>query len=359
MAYTTINKPSEYFNTVLYQSNNGTPQSITGVGFQPDFLWVKDRNGGGTHVLVDAVRGSTKWLASDQTSGEVTRADQVTSFDSDGFSLGADSGNFINYSTDNNVAWNWLANGSGSSNTDGSITSTVSANTTSGFSIVSYTGNGSSTGSNVVGHGLGTTPSMIIIKARAGTTSDNNWYCWHKGLSANNNISLNTTSAQFTTSTASSGIINTSPTATTFGFDSGTSLININQSGTTYIAYCFAEKKGYSKFGSYVGNGNADGTFVYTGFKPKFTIIKRIDTADDWTIWDSARNSYNGVNWTLEANGSGAEWNDANFSHDYLSNGFKLRNSFIQTNVNGGTFIYMAFAENPLVGTNGVPATAR
>ena len=354
MAYTTINKSSEYFNTVTW-TTDGTGNKALTTGHSTDMVWIKFRDFAYDHRIYDDVRGVTKKIIPNKTDAESTTTD-LASFDANGFTVG----NNLNTSGEGGlVSWSWKANGAGVSNTDGSITSTVSANTTSGFSIVSYTGNGSSTGSNVVGHGLGTTPSMIIIKARAGTTSDNNWYCWHKGLSANNNISLNTTSAQFTTSTASSGIINTSPTATTFGFDSGTSLININQSGTTYIAYCFAEKKGYSKFGSYTGNGNADGTFIYTGFKPKFTIIKRIDTADDWTIWDSARNSYNGVNWTLEANGSGAEWNDANFSHDYLSNGFKLRNSFIQTNVSGGTFIYMAFAENPLVGTNGIPATAR
>jgi hypothetical protein len=245
------------------------------------------------------------------------------------------------------LAWNWLANGAGVSNTDGSIASTVSANNTAGFSIVKYTGTGSA---GNVGHGLSTAPKVLINKA----LSSQDWFVGHSSIGFTKFLKLNETNAEST----NSGIWNnTAPTTDHFTINSANG--NTNSTGVEYITYCFAEKKGFSKFGSYVGNGNADGTFVYTGFKPKFTIIKRTDIADDWTIWDSARNSYNGVNWTLEANGSGAEWNDGNFSHDYLSNGFKLRNSFIQTNVSGGTFIYMAFAEEPLVGTNNIPATAR
>jgi hypothetical protein len=347
MAYTTINKPSEYFNTVLYQSNNGTPLSVTGVGFQPDFLWVKDREGGGTHVLVDVIRGSTKWLASDQTSGEVTRADQVISFDSDGFSLGADSGNFINYSTNNNVAWNWLANGAGSSNTDGDITSTVSANTTSGFSIVSYTGTGANA---TVGHGLGVAPKMIIVKPYSVSQY---WTVFHSSVGNTYYGYLNTTDAF---SNSPSNVWNSTINNTVFGIGSG---VATNLSSETHIAYCFAEKKGFSKFGSYTGNGNADGTFVYTGFKPAFVICKMSSASgQNWELNDNKRNPYNEAKNTLRPNTADAE--DGTFNTcDLLSNGFKLRTSNDATNQSSATYIYMAFAENPLVGTNNIPATAR
>jgi len=356
MAYTTIKKPSDYFNTKLY-TGTGATQSITGVGFQPDWVWCKSRSGADNHAIFDAVRGGQKQLRSNTTDAELTRTNAISSFDSDGWSMGSQPE--MNSSGTTYASWNWLAdNTSGSSNTDGSITSTVSANTTSGFSIVSYTGDGSSTGSNVVGHGLGTTPSMIIIKARAGTYAVNNWYCWHKGLSANNNIALNLTSGQFTTALYTSGLINTSPTATTFGFDSGTSLLNINESGATYIAYCFADVQGYSKFSSYTGNGSADGTFVYTGFKPAFVIRKRTDNTNSWAMNDNKRSVFNVTDDYLLANTSDAEvLNNAAQSLDLLSNGFKCRGTGAGTNASGGTYIYMAFAEEPLVGDN--PATAR
>jgi hypothetical protein len=360
MAYTTIKKPSDYFNTKLY-TGNGTGQSITGVNFQPDFVWTKRRNTIGQHFLQNIVQGTNKALFSDSTSAEFTGGvdggTSVTSFDSDGFTLGTEGG--INGNNDTFVSWNWLANGTGVSNTDGSITSTVSANTTSGFSIVSYTGDGSSTGSNVVGHGLGTTPSMIIIKARAGTNAVNGWYIFHKGLSANNNIRFDT-GAQLTTSSFSSGIINTSPTSTTFGFDSGTSLLNINESGTTYIAYCFADVQGFSKFGSYEGNGNVDGPFIYCGFKPAFVLIKKYSAANDWYTHDNKRDTFNPETRYLQPNTSAVETNDTGKALDFLSNGFKLRTTHGSHNgATGQFFIYMAFAENPLVGTNNTPATAR
>ena len=345
MAYTTINKPSEYFNTKLY-TGNGSTQSITGVGFQPDMCWWKMRSGVEDHALGDAVRGATKIVKPNDTNAEATSSSYFTSFDSDGFTLGSDSKTNNNSST--YASWNWKANGAGVSNTDGSITSTVSANPTSGFSVVTYTGTNAIAS---VGHGLGVKPAMIIAKNLI--TNGEDWAVYHKSLGGYQYyLKLNSDTAVLTATNR----WNAEPDISVFNVGA---VGETNGSGTNQIAYVFAEKKGFSKFGSYVGNGNADGTFVYTVFKPKFTIIKRTDIADDWTIWDSARNSYNGVNWTLEANGSGAEWNDGNFSHDYLSNGFKLRNSFIQTNVSGGTFIYMAFAEEPLVGTNNIPATAR
>ena len=356
MAYTTINKPSEYFNTVLYQSNNGTPQSITGVGFQPDFLWVKDRDGGGTHVLVDAVRGSTKWLGSDQTSGEVTRADQVTSFDSDGFSLGADSGNFINYSTNNNVSWNWLANGSGVSNTDGSITSTVSANTTSGFSIVKYVGTGSNA---TVGHGLGVAPKIVLVKDLSATAS---WRMFTEMTGNESQLALDQTSAADSGNTTMWN--STSPTTTTFSIGTHP---NVNTSSNNYITYCFAEKKGFSKFGSYVGNSPTsqaeyNGPFIYTGFKPAFVILKQaivgIVSGQAWYMHDNKRTPYNPSSEYLKPSSSDAEASAPPLI-DLLSNGFKVNSGYSAYNDNGSTFIYMAFAENPLVGTNNIPATAR
>ena len=362
MAYTTINKSTDYFNTKLYTGNNST-NVITGVGHQPDMVWIKRRNNISDHQVYDAVRGVQKGIFTSTTGAEATEGSTrgLNAFNSDGFTLGAevsDIAGSCNANSDTYVSWNWKANGTGSSNTDGSITSTVSANTTSGFSIVSYTGNGSSTGSNVVGHGLGTTPSMIIIKGRAGTNAVNNWYCWHKGLSANHNIALNLTAEQRTTSSYSSGIINNSPTSNTFGFDSGTSLLNINESGTTYIAYCFAEKKGFSKMGSYVGIASSDSNFVYLGFKPSFLLIKNASAGStNWHLYDNKRLGYNVDNNVFQANTSSAEL--TNDDIDFLSNGFKLRRSTASNNGSGNTFIYMAFAEAPLVGSNNVPCTAR
>ena len=344
MAFTTINKSTDYFNTVLYQSNNGSAQSITGVNFQPDFLWVKDRTAGGGHVLVDAVRGSTKMLSSNSTSVEVTRSDQVTSFDSNGFSLGADSGNFINYSTNNNVSWNWKANGPGSSNTDGSITSTVSVNTTSGFSIVKYTGTGNG-GVNTVGHGLGVIPKVIIIKA---LTTTQGWYQYHEILG-------NTKVIDFTGAAAVTNDYwsDTTPTASVFNVI-GNTVVGGNYD---YIAYCFAEKQGYSKFGSYTGNGNADGTFTYLGFKPAFIMIKKTSGSSDWAMFDNKRQGYNVANNLLYPNNTTSDTTGTFL--DLVSNGFKMRTTATWSNASGASYIYMAFAEAPLVSTNGNAATAR
>jgi hypothetical protein len=251
-----IDKPSDYFNTVLYTGNGGT-QSITGLDFAPNWVWIKDRGDTGYHQLVDTVRGATKYLSSNATNAEGTEAAGLTSFNSDGFSLG----NNTNYNSGDPrtyVSWNWKAGGTASSNTDGSITSSVSANTTSGFSIVSYTGTGANA---TVGHGLGSVPAMILFKNldRVGE-----WIVYNKNLGATKFLYLNVTDAEGT----DSGHFNdTEPTSTVFSVGTAN---NTNFSGENLIAYCFAEKQGYSKFGSYTGNGNADGTFVYLGFKPAF-----------------------------------------------------------------------------------------
>jgi hypothetical protein len=353
MAYTTINKPSEYFNTKLY-AGTGATQSITGVNFQPDLVWIKNRQDTYNNHLFDVIRGVEKEIRTDDTTAESTMSGSLTSFDSDGFTLGS-IGN-TNFNGNNHVAWNWLANGAGVSNTDGNITSTVSVNTTSGFSIVTYTGNSSS--SATVGHGLGVAPDMILNKCRTGANAGQRFFIYHKGLSANNMISFNT-NGQAGTGSYSSGILSTSPTTDTFGFTAGSGgVINVNESSSTYVSYCFAEKKGFSKFGSYTGNGNADGPFIYTGFKPAFVITKRTDAAGyNWSIWDNKRDSFNLVDLGLSPNQTAAEYSE-DFG-DFLSNGFKIRGTNTNKNEAGGTYIYMAFAEEPLVGTNNIPATAR
>ena len=340
-----INKPTDYFNTVLYTGNDST-QSITGVGFRPDLWWNKSRSGthnAGVHCLYDSVRGTTKRLQSNATTAEATISG-VTSFDSDGVTLGSE--NQSNGGSTNYVAWNWLAGGTASSNTDGSITSSVSANTTAGFSIVSYTGN--STSGATVGHGLNAVPSMIIWK-NLGTDS---WGVYHKSIGNTNALFLDLTNA----STSFTTLVNsTTPSSSVITLGSST---NSNNSGGM-IAYCFAEKKGYSKFGSYTGNGNDDGTFIYTGFKPAWIMVKSTSNASEWNIFDVKRNPYNLTNLELEANTSDAEANVAEREMDILSNGFKFRGTSGFTNASGYSYIYMAFAEQPLVGTNNIPCTAR
>jgi hypothetical protein len=350
-----INKPSEYFNTLLYSGDGTSPRNLTGVGFQPDFTWIKQRSSTNTHVLWDAVRnaGADKEISTAFTSAEGGQESSLygylSSFDSDGFTATTGSTNigWVNNSGQTYVSWNWKANGSGVSNTDGSITSTVSANTTSGFSIVKYTGTGASA---TVGHGLGSAPKMIIIKKLNGTPY---WNVGHTSLNWTSSLFLNATDV----SASSNEYWNsTAPTSSVW------SMVNNdtnNGSGGEYIAYCFAEKKGFSKFGSYIGNFSTNGTFVYTGFKPAMVIIKCSSTgAENWRMFDNKRIGYNPANYILMPSNTNAE--DTTGSNiDFLSNGFKIREANGGTNYSGETYIYMAFAEEPLVGTNNIPATAR
>ena len=454
-----INKPNQYFNTKLY-TGTGSTQSITGVGFQPDWVWVKCRSNADGHVTSDSVRGANKQLFTNTTDQEFSATTQITSFNSDGFSLGTDSG--VNGSGRTFASWNWSAGGTAPSKTytvkvvsdsgnkyrfddfgtsavtleiseggtfrfdqadssnsghplrfsttsdgthgggseyttgvttvgtpgsagayteitvaasaptlyyycsvhsgmggqantpttnsfssfDGSIQSNVSPNTTAGFSIVSYTGNG--TAGATVGHGLGTTPAMVIVKNRSEAFA---WNCYHQSLGATKYILLNATDASATGTTWN----NTAPTSSVFSIGSTS---GVNKNTNNLIAYCFAEKKGYSKFGSYTGNGNADGTFVYTGFKPAFIIVKESSVlGDNWRIVDNKRLGYNQNNYPMYPSASTAEGTE--IVCDMLSNGFKLRSTGGGTNQSGQTYIYMAFAENPLVGTNNIPTTAR
>ena len=352
MAYTDIDKPTDYFNTVLYTGNATTPTNITGVGFQPDWVWIKNRDNAEMHILADAVRGANKLLESNTTDAELSDTNYIKAFQSDGFQIGSEGA--VNGNSQGHVAWNWLASNSTASNTQGDITSTVSANTTSGFSIVSYTGTGST---GTVGHGLGATPSMIIIKERNNSTS---WIVYHhKNTSApaTDYLLLNSTQA---TDDYADYFNDTEPTSSVFTIDTAG---DINGSSDTYIAYCFAEKKGFSKFGSYTGNGNADGTFVYTGFKPAFVIRKVTSASSDWLMQDNKRSESGGSNQIrnyLFPNSSQAEVSNQDyFNIDFLSNGFKMRSTDGGANGSGQTYIYMAFAENPFVTSTGIPTTAR
>jgi len=349
-----INKPSEYFNTITWTADGTSPRSFTGVGFQPDLVWGKRRSVAADHNLYDVVRGagSDKALMSNATSEEGNASASfgyLSSLDSDGFTTttGSTNNNYWNNGTDTYVAWNWLAGGTSSENTDGSITSQVSANTTSGFSIVSYTGTGANA---TVGHGLGSAPKMVIIKNRDDGTKS--WVVGHQSIGFTKYLVLETTNAEATNSTI---FQDTNPTSTVFSLGTNTA---VNQSSASTIAYCFAEKKGFSKFGSYVGNGSADGTFVYTGFKPAWLMIKRTDAISLWTMKDNKRNTYNPQDSELAANTSDAE-NTPSAALDFYSNGFKLKGNFGNINISGSPYIYMCFAENPLVGTNNIPATAR
>jgi hypothetical protein len=346
MAYTTINKPTDYFNTKLYTGDGTDGREITGVGFQPDWCWFKARSTAYENQVYDVVRGATKRLVTNDTTAEGTQTNGLQSFDSDGFTVGNGNGTNVNAVT--YASWNWLAGGTASSNTDGSITSTVSANTTSGFSIVSYTGNG--TAGATVGHGLGSIPQVVITKERNGTAW---WGGYFASLGNTKSIYLNQTNSA---DTSVQFWNNTSPTSSVFTVGSN-SISNRAVGGSTYIAYCFAEKKGFSKFGSYIGNGSTDGTFVYTGFKPSFVLQKKSSSTSDWVIYDNKRDPSNVVTQELKPNSSAAENSFTNI--DILSNGFKQRADYAYTNNSGATYIYMAFAENPFVTSTGIPATAR
>ena len=349
MAYTTIDKSDDYFNTVLYTGDGTTNRTIT-TPFSPEFTWIKMRSGADDNVLYDIVRQTNSGVGlrvkSNSTEAESDLGDYVNLI-TNGFKI---SGGTYNNSGYTFASWNWLAGGTPVSNTDGSITSSVSANTTAGFSIVSWTGNGSN--GATIGHGLGTTPAIVITKRR-NTTGD-----WQIGGSlidtvrggANSLLLLNTTAAM----DSNSEVYQTFSSTT---FQVGVNAY-ANTSGSTMISYCFAEKKGFSKFGSYVGNGSTDGTFVFTGMKPAFVLLKNTNTGDSWRMVDNKRSPYNVVKNFLNANSSGAESTSVE-NLDFTSNGFKLRVGTADFNGSGNTFIYMAFAENPLVGTNNTPATAR
>ena len=349
MAYTDIDKPSDYFNTKLY-TGTGSTQSITGVGFQPDWVWIKDRDAANWNCLMDAVRGASKVIYSNESDAEATVSTLLTSFDSDGFSLGAAADG--NRNTANFASWNWKAGGSASSNSNGSITTSISANQDVGFSIVSYTGNNSN--GATIGHGLGATIDMVIIKKRSdtaqwavgGTNIDSTFNGY---LFLDDTIGTATSDNVFNDTAPSSSVVTLGTTG------------DSNASGQTYIAYCFAEKQGFSKFKSYTGNGSTNGTFVYTGFKPAFVLCK-LKSADGygWTLFDNKRAGFNELNYTLQPDNSNAQnTGGGNGRIDMLSNGFKLRTTDAGINGSGSTYIFMAFAENPFTTSTGVAGLAR
>jgi len=346
MAYTTIDNSGLFFNTVLY-TGSGNAQTISGVGFQPDWLWQKSRSATQDPRAFDAVRGGSKLIYPSLNNAQATDTQLITSFNADGFTMGT-SGSNANDSSVTYVAWNWKANGSGSANTDGSINSTVSANNTSGFSIVKYQGTGSA---GNVGHGLSTAPTFLINKALG--TQD--WFVGSGAIGFTKFLKLNETSAAST----NSGLWNdTAPTTAHFTINSGNG--NTNASGVDYITYCFAPIKGYSKFGSFVGTGEpiGDAPFIYTGFKPAFLMIKSSSYAGQhWAMTDNRRLGYNGDSAWLKADNSGAELTNL-VNPDLLSNGFSLQNNNDTYNKNGQTYIYMAFAESPFVTSTGIPSTA-
>jgi hypothetical protein len=324
----------KFFSPVIY-TGAGSGQAITGVGFQPDFVWMKRRSAAGSHILQNAVTGVTKGLQTNDSSAEFTDATTLTAFNSDGFTAGGNSQ--TNASGSTYVAWNWKANGTGSSNTAGSITSTVSASTTSGFSVVTYTGTGANA---TVGHGLGVAPSFIIVKRRDAGSS---WNCYQISLGASQYIQVDGTAGAAT----NTGVWNnTAPTSSVFSI--GTAFAGVNASGSTHVAYCFAPIAGYSAFGSYTGNASTDGTFVFTGFRPAYVMIKSSSAATDWIVYDAVRNTYNVTDLNLRPNTSDAESSQAANYIDLLSNGFKLRGDGSGSiNASGATYIYMAFATSP------------
>ena len=329
---------SEYFNTVVYLGDGLSTKTIDTYEFSPDLVWVKNRGSTYNHILVDSVRGANHFLKSNETASEGTTPGNQ--FLSNGFEFESASvaWNQIGVS---HVMWGWRGSDSTAvSNTDGTITSQVSANPTAGFSVVTYTGTGSAA---TVGHGLGVAPGMVIVKKRTGTigTGFSNWMVWHNSIGAAQVLYLDTTSA---VSTNASTFNSTAPTSSVFSL--GTNTVS-NENTATYVAYCFAEVEGYSKFGSYTGNGSADGPFVYTGFRPAFVLFKRSDSTGNWYIFDVQRNTYNLTNLTLFPNLSGAESTETNNILDILSNGFKHRGIGGFSNASGGTYIYMAFAESP------------
>ena len=341
-----IDKPSDYFNTKLYTGNGGA-QTITGVNFEPDLIWIKQRNGTGNHVVTDTVRTVDYQLHTNTTDADSSLTNNVTSTNSDGFVVNTDGE--VNGSSDTYVAWNWLGANGTASNSNGSITATVSANTTSGCSIVKWSGSGSNA---TIGHGLGVAPSVVITKSIGGSSA---WGVYHISLGNTKILFLNETGAVGTNVAYWN---NTSPTSSVFTVGSDAA---VNHSGNDMIAYCFTEITNYSKFGFYVGDAlNKGGPFVYTGFRPAWIMIKRTDGADTWTMYDNKRIGYNVDNNPLFANATTTESTDDDL--DILSNGFKIKRNSGRINTDGANMVYMAFAENPFVTStdNGsIPATAR
>jgi SPRY domain len=331
----TISNGANYMAATLW-TGNGTSQTINntvnGISFKPDMMWVKDRSSARSHVLIDSVRGIGLSLFPNETTADQSNTDRITSINTNGFSVGV--GLATNANAETFVGWQWQAGqGSTSSNTNGSITSTVSVNATAGFSVVTYTGTGANA---TVGHGLGVAPKMIIVKTRSGV---NDWSVYHTSIGATKFLLLDTTAAAGTSSAVWN---NTAPTSSVFSIATD---FSVNQSTATYVAYCFSAVAGYSAFGSYTGNGSTDGPFVYCGFRPRYVLTKCSSLGSLWAIWDTSRNTYNATSNVLQANVADAEISPYNI--DILSNGFKFRDTNSNWNGSSNTYIFAAFAENP------------
>ena len=331
--------PSAQFNTVLYTGNGSTNHDITGVGFQPDWVWIKNRSQADSHVLNDAVRGAGKTIYSDLGNAEASNEAYFGPFQSDGFRLSPSSvGHAFNASSENYVSWNWKANGSGSSNSDGAISSTVSANQTAGFSIVTFTMPGS--GTTTIGHGLGAVPDLIFAKSRGSAAG---WITWDKSLTNSQALQLNDSAAIVSSTNIWGAAI---PTSSVFGAIVG----GVAPASTAAVAYCFASKDGYSSIGTYTGNGAAYGPMIVTGFRPAWLLVKRTDAANNWVIYDVKRNTFNAIDKTIYTDTADAEGSYS--GGDILSNGFKVRYTGGMLNTDGGTYLYMAFAESPFKTAN-------
>jgi len=334
----TIKKPNQHFDAVLW-TGTGSTQSITNAGgFQPDFVWGKRRNGIASNILIDSIVGGNppeRYLSSDTTSATTANADVITALNSNGFTVGASGA--LNGSTNTYVGWQWKAGGASTVNTSGTISSNVSVNATAGFSVVTYTGAGTAA---TVGHGLGVAPKIVIVKQR-NSTSD--WTVYTTAIDG----SLDFLYLNLTLAKGDSGL--SLPTSTVFSLGTST---DTNGSGSTYVAYCWAEVEGYSKFGSYTGNGSADGPFVYLGFRPSFVIVKQSSAAGrNWIMFDNKRDTKNEVLNSLEPSNSDAEYPNTT-GLDFLSNGFKIRSTGPSLNTSTATYIYMAFAESPFKFSN-------
>ena len=374
-AYTTIDDSSAHYQGLAYRgdssSTTSSDRNLTNTGnsdLQPDWIWLfnRDTQLTGGQKIFDSTRGagSGKSLSSSITNAEGYQDaayGYVNSFNSDGFGVraGTDTNRwFVDRGAgggDRYVAFQWKAGGgTTSSNSDGNITSTVQANTTAGFSIVTWTGDGSTSGKNV-GHGLGAVPKFIISKDRGGASSLPGWHIYHPDVGNTHHLTF-TTEAKVDSPTWG----DTDPTSSVFSVGGDGGYIATNTSSTNYVAYCFAEKQGFSKFGKYVGNGNSDGPYVWTGFRPAFIMFKPIGESSDWTICDTKRNTHNPTaDLTINANLTTGD-HDGGMDFDILSTGFKVRNANTDNNSSDSAgIVYMAFAEQPFVNSNGVPANAR
>ena len=359
MAFTTIDDPSKYFQATTYTGTGSNTQQVTNGGnsdLQPDWLWVKNRSNAIAHGLWDSSRGASARINLDNQPEE--SQSNVASFDSDGFTMGA-TGDIIGTNTHTYVAWQWKANGGTTTTNDasatgvGTIDSVYQANTTAGFSIVTHTGTGAN---GTIAHGLGVAPSVILLKCRSNDGSS--WMMFHTGLGNNaKTLALEEADAVVTESSPYYSFNNTAPTSTVFSVGAGNTT---NGSSRTFVTYCFAEIKGYSKFGAYTGNGDNDGTFQFTGFQPSWLMIKRTDssTNGNWWIHDTKRDVFNVGSRTIKADTSAAEVNSSDQYVDLFSNGFKLRNGNNSQNGNTNSYVYMAFAGRPFVTSKGTPNTA-